>query len=323
VIATVALSGYAILLGVVGPRWWRRQGWAVGSPRTALTVLLTGQASAGMALILGGLCLVVPASTVSRGVSFALSACVIRLREVYAVPGGSLTEAAGAGLAAAALGHLMYSSVVVAFQDALTRRRHREKVLVLGRRDPRGMFVLVDDRPAIYCVPGGRRACIVATTAALDSLNAEELQAALAHERAHLHGRHHLLVAIARVMDRLLAPLGFTKSEPQVRQLTEMLADDVAGTRHDGRVVAEALVALAQEPTPAVGFGMAGGAERVARLVAPSAPLSRWRAVSIAASAVALVLLPVALAVTPAMAVRVVGPVHTATADVSVGQPGS
>jgi len=188
-------------------------------------------------------------------------------------------------------------------------------VRVLGRRDPRGMFVLEDHQPAIYCVPGGRRACIVATTAALDSLNAEELQAALAHERAHLHGRHHVLVSIARIMDRLLAPLGFTRSEPQVRRLTEMLADDAAGTRHDGRVVAQALVALAQGPTPAVGLAMAGGAERVARLVAPSPRLSRRRATAVAASGLALLLLPVALAITPAVAVRVVGPVPAAVAS--------
>jgi Zn-dependent protease with chaperone function len=308
VIAAVALSGYAILLGALGPRWWRRQGWAVASPRTALTVLFTGQASAGMALVLAGLCLVVPASAVSRGVGFALSACVIRLREAYAVPGGVLTEAAGAAIALTAVVHLVYSSVVVAIQDAVIRRRHRAMVQLLGRPDPRGMFVLDDDRPAVYCVPGGRRACIVVTTAALDSLKPQELAAALAHERAHLRGHHHLLVTTARVMDRLLGPLGFAKSEPQVRRLTEMLADDAAGARHDSRVVAEALVALAAGPTPAVGLAMAGGAERVTRLVSPSARLSRRRAAWAAASALGLVVLPIALAVTPAIAVKAVGP---------------
>jgi Zn-dependent protease with chaperone function len=286
-------------------------------------VLLTGQASAVLALILAGLSLVVPASGVSHGVGSVLSACVIRLREAYAAPGGALTEAVGAGLATAVVLRLVSSSVVVASQEVHIRRRHREMVLALGRRDPRGMYVLDDERPAIYCVAGGRHTCIVATTAALDSLNAEELQAALAHERAHLDGRHHVLLFIATIMDRLLAPLGFTRSEPHVRRLTEMLADDAAGTRHDGRVIAEALVALVQGPTRAAGLSMGGGAERVARLVTPSPRNSRRRNASITVAAFALVLVPMVLAVLPALAAKVIGPVYPTTATVSAAQSGS
>jgi Zn-dependent protease with chaperone function len=50
----------------------------------------------------------------------------------------------------------------------------------------------------LYCVPG-RLPTIVVTTGALAVLEPEQLAAVLAHERAHLAGRHHLLLAVTGV----------------------------------------------------------------------------------------------------------------------------
>ncbi|MGI8448167.1 MAG: M48 family metalloprotease [Streptosporangiaceae bacterium] len=57
------------------------------------------------------------------------------------------------------------------------------------------MMLLEDDRPAVYCVPARRR--IVFTTGALRRLDSPQLDAVLAHERAHLAGRRHLVIILA------------------------------------------------------------------------------------------------------------------------------
>jgi Zn-dependent protease with chaperone function len=308
VIAAAALSAYAAVLAILGPRWWRTRRWTTTSPRTAVAVLLAGQLSAVLALILAGLCLAVPAAQVSHGVSAALSTCLIRLREAYSAPGGAFTEAAGAGIAAAILAYLFYVSLLVIRTDVRARARHRALVRMLGVPDSRGLYVLDDSRPAIYCVAGGRRACIVATTAALATLSSRELAAALAHERAHLRGRHHWLMTTARVMDRVLAPIGYAPAEPQVNALVEMLADDQASGCCDARLLAEAMVRLAEGPAAALAIG--GGADRVARLVAPRSRLSLRIRLGAGSCALVMVFFPVTLAVAPALAAKTAGPVR-------------
>ena len=70
---------------------------------------------------------------------------------------------------------------------------------MVGRRGPvPGMVLLEDDRPVVYCVPVRRR--VVFTTGALRRLDRPELDAVLAHERAHLAGRHHLVIIFATAM---------------------------------------------------------------------------------------------------------------------------
>ncbi|MFB7944850.1 M56 family metallopeptidase, partial [Kitasatospora phosalacinea] len=58
------------------------------------------------------------------------------------------------------------------------------------------LTVLADDRADAYALPG-RPPRIVATTGMLAALTGPERAALLAHERAHLAGRHHLLLAAA------------------------------------------------------------------------------------------------------------------------------
>lgn len=84
-----------------------------------------------------------------------------------------------------------------------SRRRaseHAQAARITGRRFPAAgipalssAVVLDSAQPAVYCVPG-RPATIVLTTGALAVLDEPQLLAVLAHERAHLAGRHHLLV---------------------------------------------------------------------------------------------------------------------------------
>jgi Zn-dependent protease with chaperone function len=95
-----------------------------------------------------------------------------------------------------------------------------------------GAAVLLDAVPRVaYCVPG-RPATIVLSSGALAVLDPAQLTAVLAHERAHLAGRHHLLISLTRGLSASFpaVPL-FTQGPGEVARLAEMCADDATLTR--------------------------------------------------------------------------------------------
>jgi Zn-dependent protease with chaperone function len=88
-------------------------------------------------------------------------------------------------------------------------------------------------------------ATIVLTSAALAVLDPAQLTAVLAHERAHLAGRHHLLIAPTRALAACLpgVPL-FTRAPAEVTRLAEMCADDAAARRGGRPALIAALLAM-------------------------------------------------------------------------------
>ncbi|MGH3204371.1 MAG: M56 family metallopeptidase [Streptosporangiaceae bacterium] len=167
-------------------------------------------------------------------------------------------------------------------------------------------------RPAVYCVPG-RPPTIVITTGALTVLDPEQLTAVLAHERAHLAGRHHLLLTVTRSLAAVapVVPL-FARGTREVARLTEMRADDVA-VRHAGgepgdgpgggpgdwqgrRSLLAALLAMGAGPAvaqaPAAWLAATGGvvATRVRRLAEPP-PRARRACYGLALAALTLAII--------------------------------
>jgi Zn-dependent protease with chaperone function len=140
--------------------------------------------------------------------------------------------------------------------------------------------VLEAPQPAVYCVPG-RPATVVLTTGALAVLDPPQLLAVLAHERAHLAGRHHLLVTLGKATRAGFpaVPL-FTRGADEVARLAEMRADDVAARRSGRDTLLQALVAMGTGrplPTPAPALAATGGivSARVGRLLDPPGWTSR------------------------------------------------
>ena len=132
------------------------------------------------------------------------------------------------------------------------------------------MRIIDGDRPAVYCLPGRRR--IVLTTGALTRLDDGELDAVLAHERAHLSGRHHIVLALAGALQRAFPPVRFfALAARQVAYLVEMAADDAAVRRAPRLTVASALLAVATAGVPAgaLGAGGSAAAQRIQRLINP------------------------------------------------------
>ena len=152
------------------------------------------------------------------------------------------------------------------------------------RLDPHGagLVVLDDPRVGAYAVPG-RRGLVVLSRGLLDVLDAAERRALVAHETAHLRGRHARwiqLAELAAVADPLLRPVAAS-----VRQAVEAWADErAARTVGDARVVARAIakaaLARATLPCPAAALGAVGAGEVRVRVTALLEPRPRPHAMA-------------------------------------------
>ena len=190
----------------------------------------------------------------------------------------------------------------------LRRRRTNETIAygVVGhaeRTTLHGYQVLLtrDPHPTAYSLPRGRGGIVISDTLA-SALRPDELAAVLAHEREHVRGRHHFVLA---TLDVMLVPLRWlplmSAISKAVPHYLEISADNAA-RRHAGTpALASALLKLGEPetvPTVAVdrpGIGVllhAAGPDRIGHMVAPPqigsaiAPIS---ALSTLATALAVV----------------------------------
>ncbi|WP_262849150.1 M56 family metallopeptidase [Mumia quercus] len=150
-----------------------------------------------------------------------------------------------------------WSMIVVAIEVRAVRRRHRTLVDLVASRDAAGRSVRILDapEPLAYCLPG-MDARVVLSRGTLASLEPSELEAVLAHERAHLRARHDLVLdaftALHRAFPRVLRSDAALDS---TRVLVELLADDHARRASGTTPLARALVKIGTQPAPAGTLG--------------------------------------------------------------------
>ena len=208
-------------------------------------------------------------------------------------------------LAAELVGVLLLSWV----RTARTRRRHRALLeLIVQPATVPDARLLEHPAPVAFCIPGARP-LLVLSSGMVEELDDAQLAAVVAHERAHLRERHHLLLLPFVAWEAALPVLpAAARAHASVRSLVEMRADDVAlrllpdGSR---RILAQAIVAVAGGAAggvPAGALSVVGSAVgvRVLRLLEPPSPLpaaARWGAL---AAALLLLLVPTLLLVLPA-----------------------
>jgi bla regulator protein blaR1 len=301
---------YAACVGTLGSRMLGRATWPARAPLLAIVTYLSAAWSVVAAIGLAGLTLAIHATALAGGLSTLIGACVLRLRDAYATPGGATV--AGLGLTFA--GAIAARTAVAAITQlrAVRRRalRHTEAALLVGRLEPNLGAVLVEHaQPTAYCVAGPHPTVIV-TTGALQTLDSDQLGAVLTHERAHLAYHHHRLLAIARIGCQVLPFIPLMRNTAtQIARLIEMHADDAATGARDGEVLATALVALAGTASPAPGLAAAAtdAVQRIQRLLSPAEPLGRVRRQLLRAGAGALALTPVLLALAPAAVALALG----------------
>src|SRR6266568_6702878 len=292
-----------------------RARWAARAPLLAIVTYLAAAWSVVAALGLAGLTLAVHATALGGGLSHLIGACVLRLRATYATPGGATVAGLGLTLAGAVLARTAVTATTHLRATGRQALRHAETARLVGHPDPALGAVLVDhSQPAAYCV-AGRHPTVVLTTGALQALDPGQLDAVLAHERAHLAGHHHRLLAMARIGRQVLPFMPLMRdADAQVARLVELHADDSATRASDPRSLATALVVLATgaSPEPALAAAATDAVQRIHRLLGPAEPLGPVRRHLLRATAAALALTPVLLALTPAVVALVLGRVPAA-----------
>ncbi len=306
---------YAACAGTLGARMLGRARWPARAPLLAIITYLAAAWSVVAALGLAGLTLAVHATALGGGLSELIGACVLRLRDAYATPGGATAAGLGLTLAAAVLARTALTAVTHLRAVRQHAVQHAQTARLVGRPDPALGAVLVDhEQPAAYCV-AGPHPTVILTTAALQALDPGQVNAVLAHERAHLAGHHHRLLAIARIGRQILPFLPLMRdADTQITRLIEMHADDTATAARGTGPLATALVVLAAAAGPGPGLAAAttDAVQRIQRLLRPAEPLSPVRRQLLGAGAAALALTPVLLALTPAMVALALGRVPAA-----------
>lgn len=278
---TAGLLAYVLASGSIGIRVLRRARWLTAVPRAGAVAWLVLSASIPAALLAAAFS-ALTATTPGHSLADLVHACLLAFRSVVT---GSVTPAWATllGVALVAVGMGTPALFVVELRRGhVARQAQRAMLQIVGVRSVlhQDLVVVRHPEPVAYCLPGRRRA-IVVTTGALATLEADELAAVLAHERAHLRGRHHLALAWTGAVARSLPFLpDLRRVAGEQRQLLEMAADDRAARASTPQAVARAITRLVGPPLAGEVLGAADLAvvARVERLLAPGAPTRRGRA---------------------------------------------
>jgi Zn-dependent protease with chaperone function len=251
-----------------------------------------------------------PGAAVASG-AFTRLASIARTGGVRPAPdlaGAVRLICLGAGVALLAV--LCWILIAASASVLRARQRQRELLSLLAHGDPKVPGALVVDHPAAtaYCLPGLRSA-IVISAGTLDLLDADELAAVLAHERAHLRERHDLVLLPFFALLRAFRWAGTARQAYRaVGLLVEMHADDRALRQRPARELATALLrvgAAGGGSVPSGALAAASRAEecevtaRVIRLLRPMPGLSNTVVALVISVAAAIVTIPAALLILP------------------------
>ena len=295
----VLLLLYGAVVSATGARWLPRSAWPLQAPRAGIAAWLAVTLSVAGSWAGAGLILAVPCAQFSTDPAM-MRACLSVLRAQYASPAGAAAGFGGVAVVVTVLGRVAWSYGSALAEARRCRALHDDALAVLARPGPAADIRIIDnDHPAVYCVPGRRR--IVLTTGALSCLDNGQLDAVLAHERAHLSERHHLVLRLAAALENAFPAVPFFGvAARQIAYLVEVAADDAAARRAPRLTVAAALLAVAAAGVPAgaLGAGGSAAAQRIRRLIDPPLQGSEARrALTSAALAAAAIMAVTVLAV--------------------------
>lgn len=217
--SAVALALVAVFLAWPAPIVLSRAAWPAQAPARALILWQIIALAGGLSMI-GALWLLADAFFPSHPLLAGIPAVL---------------------LAFYLLAHLVVT--IVRFERQ--RRRHLQLLLLLSSPDPtrKGTLVLDDNAPVAYCLPRGIGSVTVLSRGLFDSLGPDELEAVIAHERAHVEQRHEVLLVSFKAWRSALPwfPMA-ARAEGEVEALVEMLADDHARRTQPDEVLARAIL---------------------------------------------------------------------------------
>ncbi|PSR66436.1 peptidase M48 [Nocardia sp. MDA0666] len=282
----LCLLGYSALVCVLGPPILTRLTAHGSVPALGVLAWLTAIAAVLGAWTAAAVALAVQvAHTWDLPMAHLFDDCVVAVHATADGSHGPVAQFAALISALALIGFVAVRGVRVigaVVRAGRSSARHARSASLVGRRlddDTGAAAAVVIDAPqrAAYCV-AGRPGTVVVTSAAVAALDRPQLAAVLAHEDAHLAGRHHLIRASTRALTTTLPriPL-FAAADDRIAQLLEMCADDRAAGRHSRTAVLTALLTLSGAtgdaeirsllPDTALGTSTLAVADRVHRLV--------------------------------------------------------
>ncbi|MFT4234905.1 MAG: M56 family metallopeptidase [Microbacterium sp.] len=227
VVAAILLGVVALALAVPVPIALSRAGWPMRMPVMALLLWQAIGLTGGLTMI-GGLWLAGLSLAPRHPLLVAIPALVFAL-------------------------YLLAQLGVTIVQ--VNRQRHRHLALLDLLTSPHPTRartrVLEDAVPVAYCLPRGAGSVTVLSRGLLERLDADELAAVIAHERAHVEQRHDLLLLVFRAWRRALPWFPTAqRAEAEVAALVEMLADDHARREVHDEVLARAILHVGATGAP-------------------------------------------------------------------------
>lgn len=306
ILAAVAIGCIPAANALAAAAWPRR------SPAAAILLWQALGLGWGLAAVgaLIGFGATAPGAAVATGALARLSSIARPggLRSVPDLASAIRLVCLGAGLTLLAV--LCWILIAASTSVLRARQRQRELLSLLAHGDPKVPGALVVDHPAAaaYCLPGLRSA-IVISAGTLDLLDADELAAVLAHERAHLRERHDLVLLPFLALLRAFRWAGVARQAYRaVGLLVEMHADDRALRQRSPRELATALLRFGAAGGGSVPSGALAAARRaeecevaarVIRLLRPTPGLSNAVVAIVIAASAAIVSIPAALLILP------------------------
>ena len=277
---TAAVLLYVVAALSIAPKLLVRITADGGAPRLAIAAWLTAVVTVLGCSIAAIALLLIEAAGHWDSPDALLVSCLERLHAILVGHAGWPARMVATAAVAIAVGSLV--AVCVRICRALSRMRthtfaHADAVRLVGRSDGSDVVFIEASEPAAYCV-AGRPPAIVVTTAALAALDDAQLAAVVAHERAHLEGRHAHVIAAVRGLTAALPKIGlFASAATHISSLLEMCADDAAARRHGRQPLLAGLLTLSGANTPAHGLAAAGIAvlARAERLSDPPGGFAR------------------------------------------------
>lgn len=268
-----------------------------GDPRVAIVSWLIALTAAPGMLIGGIAILLLPGHAGLTGLARSAGGCLIHLANEETPTREEVTGLVGLLLLVVGTARI----VVVAVQFTRRRRQqldHHRFLVALAtstanRPDGCPIHLLDHRRPMAYSV-GGSGGLVVVSRGLQDALTPGAFAAAIAHERAHLKGRHHLLLAAVDILAAAIPIAPLLRYAPNdLRVLVEYAADTEAARRWGAPAVRNAVLAVVGSTVPQCALSMAGGpvADRLARLRDPikqRSPLHRFLKCGLAGATTAL-----------------------------------
>lgn len=306
--ASMALAVLALALAWPVPILLAKAAWPARSPGTALALWQAIALAGGLSMI--GSLVVFGLSPYGTSVVDGARALIAHVLSGNLPPGSTIWSMFALCFAFLLTAHLLLNLALTAIRTERQRRRHHSLVQLLSapmpdRPDTR---LLEHPAPVAYCLPGASRSVTVLSDGLLRLLDARQLRAVIAHERAHLEQLHHLVLLAFKSWHSALPwfPIA-NRAENAVALLVEMLADDRARRDVDDETLATAVALVATgdsgqsappqaEPSTVASSPQMVG-PRVSRLVEPTKQLPFAARAAVGVSAAALLIVPPVLLV--------------------------